>query len=376
MDSSPGYPLSDLANTNAELVSKHGDLLFNLVLDRINKLCELEEYNQSDLRDYILNGYTDPIRIFIKVEPHKRKKILLRRYRIISSVSVIDQVVDRVLFGDQCNSETFNWPKTPSKSGTGLSTDEQQRMLYVVLKKLCDKLVTSDVSGWDWNFKEWQYWAEYIRTLMVWGYDFDTAYDYAYSPNFKTMPKVLKVAWYRTKFLSYNYFGLSNGELLTHGPPGIQKSGSLKTLSTNSAQRALLAMLIFDEDANTMGDDAIEAWHREQFKDTEFISAYLEWGFILTDVKLVVNDEPLDFCSHQIYEDRAVPVNQIKMVFKYLHSDLMDTEEQKYQISTDLRYAPDGDFILGYLRSRWQAWAIQSTENTENNNNIEWVEET
>ncbi len=348
--------MTDLASTNSELINKYGTLLYDLVDARVESIIKLNAFDRP-MREYVSQGYTDPIRIFIKAEPHKLKKMNLKRYRIISSVSVIDQVIDRFLYGEQCESEVMHWNITPSKAGTGLSTDEQQQQLYRILKALHPQLVTSDVSGWDWNFKAWQFWAEYIRTLMVWGYDFEYAYDCAYAPNFANMTPAVKLAWFRTQFLSYNYFGLSDGTLLTHGPPGIQKSGSLKTLSSNSSQRSLLALLVFGEDANAMGDDAIEAWHRSSFDPDLFTAEYLTWGFILTDVKLVKGDEPLDFCSHLLYSDRAVPANQAKMTFKYLHSHLKDTVEQKLQITTDLRYAPDGDFIMQFLRSRWLAWA-------------------
>lgn len=42
----------------------------------------------------------DDIKVFVKQEPHSWEKISEGRFRLISAVSMVDTMVDRIVFGD------------------------------------------------------------------------------------------------------------------------------------------------------------------------------------------------------------------------------------------------------------------------------------
>lgn len=353
-DSSPGAPLMAISPINRDLIAMTGDMVNNLVYNRINSIIALKQL--PTLREAIESGLTDPIRIFIKQEPHKISKIKEGRLRLISSVSLIDQVIDRFIYTAQNEAEINCWKDIPTKCGTGLSLDSQQQELYSNIKKISRKLFSSDVKGWDWNYKEWQHKVEAIRRMMAWGYSFDYSYCAAFNlVNYNALPSIVKLLIFRTKFLSYNLLMLSDGTIVTHGKPGWQKSGSYITLSANSSQRTILPIIIADSSPAVMGDDCVEDACDRSLE--EITNGYTKFGFNITDGKFIEGDEPIEFCSHLLYKDRAIPQNQVKMAFKYLHSNLRDTLEQQDQIINDLRYAPDGKLFIKIFSSVIEGWA-------------------
>jgi hypothetical protein len=80
-DSSPGFPLMYHSATNKEVVSNplHNASLRLMVKTRLQ------------------SGTHGLVRVFVKREPHSLKKVSEGRYRLISSVSAQDQVVERLL---------------------------------------------------------------------------------------------------------------------------------------------------------------------------------------------------------------------------------------------------------------------------------------
>jgi len=106
-------------------------------------------------------GWCDPVRLFVKQEPHKLIKVITKRFRLISSVSIVDQLVERVLFGVQNRKEIDSWQLIPSKPGIGL-TDEMARSVYNNVKMASNrfKMYEADVSGWDWSVQLWELLAD------------------------------------------------------------------------------------------------------------------------------------------------------------------------------------------------------------------------
>lgn len=191
---------------------------------------------------------------------------------------------------------------------------------------------------------------------MLWGYTFERAYSIMYDEiPFYTLNHLEKLMKLRFFYLRVNLLMLSDGILITHGNIRFQKSGSYTTLSANSAQRSILPILMADALSSVMGDDCVEESKDRTLEQIEAI--YKEYGFLITDTKIIKDDDPVEFCSHMLYKDKAVPQNQFKMLFKYLHSPLRSTPEQIMQIKSDLRHAPDGQTIINYLSSTIEGWA-------------------
>lgn len=74
---------------------------------------------------YALNnpGSPDPIRMFIKQEPHKEAKLRVGRYRLISAVSFVDTMADRVMLRWLQNKAVANVGKTSCAVGASIRVE-------------------------------------------------------------------------------------------------------------------------------------------------------------------------------------------------------------------------------------------------------------
>jgi hypothetical protein len=121
-------------------------------------------------------------------------------------------------------------------------------------------------------------------------------------------PEILKrmrAAWLHC--LKNSVLMTSDGMLLAQTVPGIQKSGSFNTASSNSKIRYMLAVFAGAAWAITMGDDALEDCH----SDLEV--------YKLLGVKCEETTE-LEFCSHIfVSTDVALPAGVGKMLFGLLN---------------------------------------------------------
>nr|WBR18978.1 P1-P2 fusion protein [Cowpea polerovirus 1] len=277
-------------------------VITRLVFDRLQKMLEtrFEEMTPVEL---VQNGLCDPIRLFVKGEPHKKAKLEEGRYRLIMSVSLVDQLVARLLFQDQNKREIELWRACPSKPGFGLSTDSQVQEFVEVLARQVgvsqeevitnweSYLVPTDCSGFDWSVQDWMLQDEMeVRNRLT--------------LNNNDALRRLRSGW--LKCLSNSVLCLSDGTLLSQDYPGIQKSGSYNTSSSNSRIRVMCALHTGASWCLAMGDDALESVDGD-------LSKYSELG-----LKVEVGKQ-LEFCSH-IFETptRAIPVNANKMLYKLI----------------------------------------------------------
>ena len=125
LDSSPGYPYTILGKTNKGILSDYRQVIIDLTIDRFIRLIgislgELQDMNYRDLLD---NNLVDPVRLFVKQEPHPSRKFLTGKMRLISSVSIVDQLVERLFHSYINNKFIEQWVNIPSKPGIGLTTD-------------------------------------------------------------------------------------------------------------------------------------------------------------------------------------------------------------------------------------------------------------
>ncbi|AZI70939.1 ORF2 [Ullucus polerovirus 1] len=306
LDAGVGVPLiAHGISTHRGWIEDHTLLpaLVQMTFDRIQKLSEVNWIDMTP-RELVEHGLCDPIRLFVKGEPHKQSKLDEGRYRLIMSVSLIDQLVARVLFQQQNKTEIALWRAIPSKPGFGLSTDSQvedfmtclSEVVGVPPERVCAEwrnlLVPTDCSGFDWSVAHWMLEDDMeVRNRLT--------------TNNNELTRRLRSGWLHC--LSNSVLCLSDGTLLAQQKPGVQKSGSYNTSSTNSRIRVMAAYHCGASWAMAMGDDALEA------PDSR-LSEYKNLGF-----KVEVSGQ-LEFCSH-IFEkpDLATPVNINKMLYKLIH---------------------------------------------------------
>lgn len=148
LDSVPGICcMSRLGTTNRQVLGHDGQcfsvdrlrLLKTAVLDRYNAVCSG-------------NMDADPLKVFIKPEPHKKSKLLEGRYRLITSVSLVDALVDRILFMKLMYRVITTFDRSNVMIGWSPSNGGYRLVEAIFGNK---ETVSIDKKSWDWTVKKW-----------------------------------------------------------------------------------------------------------------------------------------------------------------------------------------------------------------------------
>lgn len=319
-DASPGFPLSELACENKMLVEGYYGLLEDAVVERINLLADCSDEiiaRKTPAAQLLARGLCDPVRLFVKNEPHTKKKRAERRWRLISLVALVDQFIERLLCSGQNNAEIFRWRDIPSKPGIGLTDDATLAEFAADIFKKTDPIgaCESDCQGFDWSVQDWELMADAeMRVRLCSG-----------SPRFR------KILFARVYCLSNSVFALSDGRLYDT-EAGVQKSGSYNTSSTNSRMRALANILVGGDFSACMGDDCVEDYVPDAEAKYKSIC-----GKNIKD-KFVPNLTTFAFCSTQFNRHGSLgPVDGSKMFFRLIEQAVV-TEEFIAQFSLEMRH--------------------------------------
>jgi len=337
LDSTPGVPYSMVASTNGDLLMKHQGEIVEMALDRLALLATTDA---STAVGSVLSGHCDPVRFFVKKEPHKKTKISSGRFRLIASVSIVDQICERVL--NQClnKTEIANYTKIPSQPGMGFEIGGALDLFNEVYdRSLIRPITDDDVSAWDWSVKEWLLLVDAkIRCKLM-------------QPGRWVERALLS----RAKCVSRSLYQLSDGTLI-RGPNGIQLSGSFNTSSGNSHMRTFMSVLVGSEFCKDMGDDCIE-----DYVDGG-ADKYLLYGFRLDNYVARYPHDILkngfEFCSHIYTSDGCEPKNVDKMLMKYVHNIGNDNEMSQWalQFIADMWHSRELPVVLDQLmRTGWCA---------------------
>ncbi|WBG54469.1 P2ab [Mimosa mosaic virus] len=333
LTASPGVPCAALGSTNDAVLSRHRNFVVAAVVERLYLLmnANLKEMSKMSPVELVAAGFCDPVRLFVKQEPHPVKKLAEGRYRLISSVSLVDQLVERMLFGPQNTLEIDQWYKIPSKPGMGLSSRDQQRMIWQDVKRKhhLHPAAEADISGFDWTVQEWELWSDVEIRIALAG-----------------VGRLPVSNCMRARFYCFmnSVFQTSSGELIAQGYPGIMKSGSYCTSSTNSRVRCLMAELIGAPWCIAMGDDSVEGFVPGAKEK------YLKLGHTCKDYvacKTYASGEleKFNFCSHEITSHSCWLTSWPKTLFRFLSSD----GSSKVELEMELRSSPVWNKIHNYL---------------------------
>jgi len=318
-DSSPGMPFMALGCVdNASVLAKHPEQLKEAVWERL-MLHAFGKGEGQNAVNLVLGGYTDPVRVFVKNEPHPEIKIKQGRLRLISSVSLVDQLVERVLMTQQNKAEIENWHKIPSKPGLGLD-DDGLRRIWEYVKPWTGVKFEADISGWDFGLQLWE---------MLW--EADVRAELAGMVGTIYHKALRSRVWCEANTL----FMLSNGSLIAQTKPGKRCSGSYNTSAGNSRCRVGLGYIVGSTQIMAMGDDSVEegvAGAREQYEAMGHI------------VKLFAESKDgFEFCSTRIFEREGQvvgePVNWSRTFFRLLHA-CEGFDERLSQFKFEMRHSP------------------------------------
>lgn len=148
LDSVPGIcSLSRLGTTNRQVFGSDGE---NYSVDRLR----LVRLAVRDRYEAVTSGLyeADPLKVFIKQEPHKASKIAEGRYRLIMSVSLVDALVDRILFMKLMWQVVSKFTETKIMIGWNPGSGGYRLMESLFGKQLT---MSIDRKAWDWTVKPW-----------------------------------------------------------------------------------------------------------------------------------------------------------------------------------------------------------------------------
>jgi hypothetical protein len=337
-DSSPGYPYAVLGGTNKVVLEKHGDYIWDLVLWRLNQMVKHRgDYHNMTPEQLIRAGLCDPVKGFIKDEPHNEEKVRTGRLRMIASVSLVDQIIERLLFSIQNKNEIEMWEFCPSKPGLGLH-DEGLLAVADSLKRLLrlrGEVMCTDVSGWDWSVQDWELRADAECRWRLAGVRENSLFAFLCRVNAKCVANSV-------------YVDLE-GNLWAQTMAGVQNSGRYCTSSSNSRMRVIASMAARVEvtgealvdgkiGVDAMGDDSVEV----SLKGVKEVME--EFGHVIKHVEVHHSLEGIDFCSH-VFNDAgfAAPTNPSKTAYRFFSrkTSEIETLDLWTQLSWFLRHASD-----------------------------------
>lgn len=315
-DSTPGVPCMSLSNTNKALLGGYKGFLVDAVLDRV--ITRVKNLGREvDAVESVRKGLVDPVRLFVKDEPHASKKILSGKLRLISGVSIVDQVVERLLCSSQNNAEIRDWRTCPSKPGLSLADDGLQDMARWFREQLKEgPLQQTDISGWDWSVQEWELVADAECRSRLAGAGRGSLFHSLQEQN--------------ARLVSKSVFVIPGGEMVAQLDAGVQLSGRYCTSSTNSRMR-ILASLVARKMAGhalsgpigiaAMGDDCVERHYRGLEECLGRLGHTVKMALVCRELAGV------SFCSHEWMDDGlAAPETVGKTVFRFL-SHPLDSED-------------------------------------------------
>jgi len=217
--STPGIPLNRVGTTNAEVFGWNG---FGIDDTKTRYVFACVKQRFEELKS---GPAMDPINVFIKSEPHKMKKVRERGWRLIQGISIVDNLISRILVGDFCDDMIQKVEEIPNKAGW---TPAKGGYRWLASRFPGEKLM-ADKSQWDWTMQGWV--VEAIIDLL------DRLSEHSSTP------------WWRTVVVNH-FASLFHGCVFSVGRVrvrqtafGVMKTGSLLTISLNSIAQVALHIL-------------------------------------------------------------------------------------------------------------------------------------
>lgn len=305
MQSTPGdCVLARFGSTNAQVFGWDG-IAYNSERYDYVRAVVLHRYQS------LLNGdaVCDPIRLFIKPEPHKRTKLDQGRYRLISAVSLVDTLLDRILCGWLLRAALKNVGRTPCLLGW---TPIKGGWRYIYQRYGGKPVLCLDRSSWDWTVQPWLV-RSWLRFLI----------EMASEPS----QWWIDVLTLRFKLLFEDpLFSVRTGEQFKIGLNGVMKSGCFYTLLLNSVSQSILHYIAAERlgldpvrgQPSCMGDDTVQ----ESLADVQDYVRQLELlGAIVKGSKI---RNWVEFCGFAFANDTCIPVYWQKHLFALAHGRVQD----------------------------------------------------
>jgi hypothetical protein len=331
-EASPGVPHAKVAKRNDKLMGIMGERLNDIVLDRVELILHtsIDKLKSMTRKERLDRNLMDPVRVFVKNEPHKMEKIKTGRVRLIMSVSLTDKIIEMLLSRHLTKLEIQNWKVIPSKPGMGF-TPSDSTAVYADVVGCGLPMSYADISGWDWNVKQWQV-VDAARSAILLARDSSLVYEHL----------MIAKAYLETESI----YQFSDGTLVQPLFKGIVNSGKFRTSRDNSFMRVRIADLIGSRKTIAAGDDSVENTVENA------IEKYAKYGIRVKEYLPVSGS--FEFCSHYYGPNCCYALNKEKMVMNLLHQEPKDFLEYRMSMvgfEAELETRPDYESILELIES-------------------------
>lgn len=244
----------------------------------------------------------DDIKVFVKQEPHKIAKLEEERYRLISAVSLVDTMVDRMLLEPIQKQAIKSCTLTPVMMGYTPMIGGHFTLRTLLGES--KQYLSLDKSAWDWSVPGWL--IDAIERLMI-----------ELNPNAPNWwRRILRM---RHDMLFENcVYRFQDGVKAYQPVRGVMKSGCYGTLMYNSVGQLILEVLarldcmIEAPLPLVFGDDSISV----DFDDSDIVLEYMKKkGFVVK----VTRDVTPEFIGFWYYKDHFEPAYEPKHEFALQH---------------------------------------------------------
>jgi hypothetical protein len=338
--SKPGIPYVCLGSCNRDIIENDWRLIVDAVVERITLLCAADPEQLKELtpQQLVQAGYCDPVRMFIKKEPHSVRKYLSKRWRLIFAISLVDQIVERLLGHEQNSKEIREWMDNPSAPGISLSSDSALEEFYHRVANEADgqPLAEADITGWDWSVKEWELLWEAESRIKLGSFT----------------PSAASALRNRFLCISRAVYAAPDGNLFTLIGNGVMLSGCYFTSSSNSRIRVLTAFMAGASWAIAMGDDCVEEYRPDASEKYEALGHPLK---MYQERKCLDGAYSFEFCSQLFSEDGTWPVDGTKTLYRLLEQKTI-SPELKQQFYFEMRNHPRLSEFKGVVREVEQSF--------------------
>lgn len=334
LDSTPGIPYVLAYKKNKDILENFNYQLEEIIKSRIFLILSID-YDallKMHPEDIVRKGLADPVRLFIKNEPHKKDKLDNRRYRLIMSVSIADKVLEMVLTSGRKKTERVNWRTCPSKPGIGF--DDAEAIPFFKRVNSFENRVSSDVSAWDWLVREWMQIEDSKFTIKQCTNPF---------PEWEDLVRKMAIIESRSlyQFSDGNLAVLRDNDGCYYGN---QNSGKYKTSMSNSSMRVRLALAVGSRHNDAMGDDLIETYVQDA-----------EEKYKMLGMKVKAYDKfsgQFEFCSKIFTDKGPYPTSVVKPLMNLLHSDFDDSNQylgSLINFSEEIRHFPNKERLYDII---------------------------
>lgn len=262
---------------------------------------------------------SDPLNVFVKQEPHKLKKLVEGRVRLICAVSLIDTMLDRIIFGPMVTTQLSKVGHTPCLVGW-VPVLGGHRFVRNYLRG--NKVLAVDKTAWDWSVKSWMVraWIHFIESMVI------------QPPRWWLHMSRTRI----TMLFRHAQFRFKDGMLVNQPLWGIMKSGCYLTLYLNSVSQSILHYVVmlrmgkspYSCQPLTFGDDTVQTCN---FDHVAYLKHLAELG---SYPKVETLGEHYSFVGWDFKPSTVIPSYTEKHVFNILYGKM----ETKYELLDSLQY--------------------------------------